>query len=110
MNGAGATPIIAAAVMRARLDIVAQLRDADATSAETAIAFRPQRRMERKALEFLLRKGLVVEPQPGRYFVLADKAAEWHQAMHRRARFGITIAVALVAAAAAAAAWFASRG
>ena len=110
MNGAGAAPIVAAAVMRARLGIVAQPQDAGATRAETAIAFQPQRRMERKALEFLLRKGLVVEPLPGRYFVLADKAAEWHQAMHRRARLGITTAVALVAVAAAAAALFASRG
>ena len=110
MNGASSAPMIAAMVMRARLRIIAQLEEAGATAADRATGFAPQRRLERKALEFLLRRGLVVEPQPGRYFVHSDKAAEWHAAMHRRALFGISAAVALVAAAAAAAALIATRG
>ena len=110
MNGASAAPMIAAIVMRARRRIIAHLEEAGATAEDKAIAFAPQRQLERKALEFLLRKGLVVETRPGRYFVHADKAAEWHEGLHRRARIGIVTAVAAVAAAAAAAAMFASHG
>ena len=110
MNGAGAAPMIGAMVMRARLRIIAQLEEAGAISADRAVAFAPARRLERKALEFLLRRGLVEEPRPGRYFAHSDEAAAWHAAMHRRALFGITAAVAIVSAAAAAAALIATKG
>lgn len=109
MNGANAAPIIGAVVMRARRQIIDQLAEAGATSEATAVPLAPERRLDRKALEFLCRRGLVVEPQPGRYFVRLEAAHEWHRQLHRRAFIVMATVIVLVIALAATAAMFAGR-
>ena len=97
MNGGTA---VVAAVLRARRKVLSRLEEAGATSAETAVALEPDRRLDRKAIDYFRRKGVIFEPQPGEYFMLPDKAAKWRKTVRKRATF----AVAFVAAAAAAAA------
>jgi hypothetical protein len=104
MNGA----IIAAAVIRARRRIIERLTEAGAVSEKSAIEIAPKRRLHRKALEYLCREGIVVEAQPGRYFVHTDRAEEWHDKLHRRAYLIIVAVLAIVAVASLAAALFAT--
>jgi len=43
------------------------------------LAFEPDRRLERKAVDYFRRKGVILEPQPGEYFMLPDKADAWRR-------------------------------
>ena len=63
-----------------------------------AIPLAPDWRLERKAIDYFRRKGVIVEPRPGHYFMRPDKLGEWRAAIRKRAAF----ALAFVAAAAAA--------
>ena len=93
-----ATPVpsfVAAAVMRARRRILSQLEEGGGTSRESALPLEPDRRLERKTIDYFRRRGIILEPQPGRYFVLADKAASWRKSVRTR------VAAALGAVAAA---------
>lgn len=98
MTASPVPSFIAAAVMRARRRILSQLEEGGATSAEGAMALEPSRRLERKAIDYFRRRGIILEPQPGRYFVLADKAAAWRRSVRTR----VVVALGAVAAAAAA--------
>ena len=104
MDGA----IIAAAAMRARRRIIERLTEAGAVTENSTIEVEPKRRLHRKALEYLCREGIVVEAQPGRYFVRTERAEEWHDKLHRRAYLAIVAVLALVAVGSLAAALFAS--
>ena len=84
--------------MRARKRVVARLEQAGATSAETAIVLQPERRMERKAVDYLRRREIIVEAEPGAYFVQTDKAEAWRRSVRTR----MAVAMALIAAAGAA--------
>jgi hypothetical protein len=105
VNGA----IIAAAVVRARRNLIDRLTEAGATSEANAVAMAPKRRLQRKAIEYLCREGIVVETEPGRYFVRTDRAEEWHDRLHRRAYLIIVAVLAIVAVGSLAAALLAGR-
>ena len=97
MNGGTA---VVAAVLRARRKILSRLEEAGATSAETAVALEPDRRLERKAIDYFRGKGVIFEPQPGEYFMLPEKAAEWRRTVRKRAAIAGGVAAAVAAAAA----------
>jgi hypothetical protein len=97
MNGGTA---VVAAVLRARRKVLSRLQEAGATSAETALAFEPDRRLERKAVDYFRRKGVILEPQPGEYFMLPDKADAWRKTVRKRAAIAGGVAAAIAAAAA----------
>jgi hypothetical protein len=88
-----------AAMMRARRRLLSHLEKAGAVSAETATAFEPRRRMDRKALAYMRDRGIVFEPQPGRYFARPEAAEQWRRSVRRR--LGIAFGAALATAAAA---------
>ena len=97
MNGGTA---VVAAVLRARRKVLSRLEEACATSAETAVELEPHRRLERKAIDYFRRKGVIFEPQPGEYFMRPDKAAAWRKTVRKRAAIagGVAAAIAAVAA------------
>ena len=89
--------------------MIERLTEAGALTEASAIELEPKRRLHRKALEYLCREGIVVETEPGRYFVRTDRAEEWHDKLHRRAYLIIVAVLAVVAVASLAAALFAGR-
>jgi hypothetical protein len=97
-----ATPApIAAAVMRARRKVIEHLTGVGATSAGAAVTYIPTRLVQRRALAYLQRRGVVNLAEGGRYWVNEAKAAEWRSATRRK------MAIVLGGAVAAAAAVFA---
>ena len=98
MNASPVPSIIVAAIVRARRRVLAQLEEAGATSVDRAVALEPKRRLERKAIAYFRRRGVILEPQPGRYFMLSEKAAAWRKSVQTR----VLIALGAVTAAAAA--------
>jgi hypothetical protein len=92
---------VAAAVIRSRRRILRRLERAGATHVDAAVALTPERRLERRALDYFRRRDVILEPKPGRYFVVPEKAADWRRTVRLR------IIAAVTAAAAAAAAVFA---
>jgi hypothetical protein len=62
------------------------------------VPLEPKRRLERKAIDYFRRRDVILEPQPGRYFVLSKKAA----ASRKSVRTRVVVALDAVAAAAAA--------
>jgi len=64
-----ATSAAAAAVARARRELQHQFFQADAVRSDRAIAFEPERLVERRIFERWQRAGVIREAGPGRYWL-----------------------------------------
>lgn len=95
---ANPAPAIAVAVMRARRTVIEHLTGVGATSADAAVTYIPTRRLQRKALAYLMRRGVVNLAEGGRYWLDQAKAAEWRRTTRARMAIVLGGAVAAVAA------------
>ena len=74
-------PNIASALSRARNETVRHLTDVGATSPEQAVTYQPQRHLQRRALSYLVGKGVVLLTDEGRHWVDQEAAASWRRSM-----------------------------
>jgi hypothetical protein len=79
---ASAAPIAAASV-RARKRVLRAFRDAGAFSAERAIGFQPERRLEERYFDALVACGGIVGTDKGTFWLDEEKVAE-HTARRRK--------------------------
>ncbi len=86
--------IIGAQIAAAERRLIGHFRESGATSAERAIASPAERHFESKRLAHLVRRGVVIESAPGRYYL--DEAAYVRQASARRRSGLIVLSIALV--------------
>jgi hypothetical protein len=75
----------AIAAARARRRVRHAFEENDAFSAERAIGFEPQRRLERRWLERLIAGGGIVEARPGAYYMDRETYAEIERRWRLRA-------------------------
>jgi hypothetical protein len=74
-------PDIATAAAHARKDAVEHFRSVGATAAESAVTYQPQRHLERRALAYLIGKGVVKLTGDGKHWIDTDAADAWRRAM-----------------------------
>lgn len=70
-------PTIAEIAQKSRSDVVAHFLDADATTPEDALTFQPQRHAERRALAYLIGKGIVQLTPDGQHWIDRAAAEAW---------------------------------
>ena len=88
----------AAAVMVARRRVADHLLDVGATSAERAVTYQPSRRLRRKGLRYLTKRGVITLTDDGRYWIDEGKYREWRSSVRKRIAIGISAALAATAA------------
>jgi hypothetical protein len=91
------TPTIADIAQRSRAGVVAHFIDHEATSVEGALTYQPQRHAERRALSFLIGRGVVQMTSEGRYWVDEAAAAAWRRETTRSTALVVGGTVAAVA-------------
>lgn len=91
------TPTIADIAQRARAGVVAHFTKVDATSADAALTYQPQRHAERRALSYLIGRGVVQMTPEGRYWMDEAAAAKWRREGTTRAALVVGGTVAAVA-------------
>lgn len=74
-------PDIGSTTSEARRATVRTLVDAGATSTDAAVVHDPPRHIERRALSYLVGKGVVVRTPGGRYWVDEEAAGKWQRTM-----------------------------
>lgn len=95
----GATAGAAAGAMaRARRRLVSHFMTQNAISAPNAIAYAPDRGMERRLLERLIEQGVLHQGKAGKYWLDIPAYDAWNKARRRRAGALVGAAVALGAA------------
>jgi hypothetical protein len=94
----GAAAVAAAAVARARRRLIAHFKDKGATGADAAVAYVPERGIERRLLEQLIEKGVLHQTRPGSYWLDETALGLWTKSRRRRAGALVGAAVALGAA------------
>lgn len=98
---AGQSSTIAATMLRARRGVIDHFTGADATSADLAVVYQPQRHAERRALSYLLGQDVVRMTQEGRYWVDEQSASAWRRQSATRSAWIVAGALAAVAGAVA---------
>ncbi len=96
--GGAAAGAAGAAVARARRRLIAHFKDNGATEAAAAIAYAPERGIERRLLEQLAKKGVLHQTSPGVYWMDPTALGLWTRSRRRRAGALVGAAVALGAA------------
>ena len=89
---------IPALIMRARRKVANHLASVGATSAGAAVSYIPTRKVDRNALAYLQRQGVVSLADGGRYWVDEGKAADLRRSTRRRVAVIAGGALAAVAA------------
>lgn len=90
----------AAVVARARRDVISHFMQRNAVNESAAVHWVPDRRIERRMLARLVRRGVLVETGTDAYYLDPPAYDEWRRSL--RKRIGIAVgAVAIVGAAAA---------
>ena len=74
----------AAAVGAAMRKVTSHLMSNNAVSSETAVYFVPERRLQRRVLGRLIRRGVVVETAPDTYYLDVPAYDEWRRGLRRR--------------------------
>ena len=75
----------AAAVGAAIRRVTSHLMSNNAVSPESAVYFAPDRRLQRRVLARLIRRGVIVQTRPDTYYVDIPAYDEWRRNMRRRA-------------------------
>lgn len=88
--------VIAAAAARARRRVVSHFLSQDAVSAENAVGYEPDRRMERRHFERLREAGVILPTTAGRYYVDVPKLDADRDTRRKRGAM-IAAAVAVIA-------------
>ena len=74
----------AAAVGAAMRKVTSHLMSNDAVSPESAVYFVPDRRLQRRVLGRLIRRGVIVETAPDNYYLDVPAYDEWRRGLRRR--------------------------
>ena len=74
-------PDIASAAARARRETVEHFLGVGATSPDKAVTYQPQQHLERRALSYLMGKGVVLLTEEGRHWLDPEAAERWRRAM-----------------------------
>ena len=90
----------AAAVGAAIRRVVSHLMSANAVSPDSAIYFVPDRRLQGRVLQRLIRRGVIVETKPDTYYLDIPVYDRWRRTMRGRAALAIGGVVLLSALAA----------
>ena len=90
----------AAAVGAAMRRVISRLMSANAVSPDSAIYFVPDRRLQARVLQRLIRRGVIVETKPDTYYVNVPAYERWRRTMRGRAALMIGGVVMLSALAA----------
>jgi CTP-dependent riboflavin kinase len=90
----------AAVVAKARREVISHLMQNNAVSASSAVRWIPDRRLQRRVLERLVRRGVIVETADDTYYLDVPEYDRWR----RSVRLWVTGAVGTVLAIGAAAA------
>lgn len=72
-------PTIAEIAQRTRSDVAAHFLDGGATAPGAALTYQPQRHAERRALAYLMGKGVVRLTQEGRHWIDPQAFATWRR-------------------------------
>jgi hypothetical protein len=90
----------AAAVGAAMRKVTSHLMSNNAVSPESAVYFVPDRRLQRRVLGRLIRRGVVVETAPDTYYLDVPAYDEWRRGLRRRIAliFGGALLTGLAAA------------
>lgn len=74
----------AAAVGVAMRRVTSHLMSNNAVSAESAVYFIPDRRLQRRVLARLIRRGVIVETAPDTYYLDVPAYDRWRRGLRRR--------------------------
>lgn len=74
----------AAAVGVAMRRVTSHLMSNNAVSAESAVYFIPDRRLQRRVLARLIRRGVIVETAPDTYYLDVPSYDRWRRGLRRR--------------------------
>ena len=90
----------AAAVAVAMRKVTSHLMSNNAVSADSAVHFVPDRRLQRRVLARLVNRGVIVESRPDTYYLDVPAYDEWRRSRRRRVAFamGGVAAIAAIAA------------
>ena len=90
----------AAAVAVAMRKVTSHLMSNNAVSIDSAVYFVPDRRLRRRVLARLVRRGVIVETKPDTYYLDLPAYDEWRRTRRRRVAFAVggVAAVAAIAA------------
>lgn len=94
----GATAAVAAASARARRRVVSHFMSRNAVSAEHAVGFTPERRLERRFFERLRDEGVIVPARNGTFYIDAPKLDAFQARRRTRVKYAIATALAAVVA------------
>ena len=99
--GAAVAPGIAAAVTRTRRRILGHFEGAGATSPENSTSYEPSRKLERRAFDRFIARGVLVEAEQGSYWLDRVALADFRRRIGGRvlAAAGLALAVAGLATA-----------
>ncbi|GAA0330148.1 hypothetical protein GCM10009087_45420 [Sphingomonas oligophenolica] len=94
----GATAGVAAAMARARRRVISHFLSRNAVSADKAVSFTPEHRMEEKLFERLRENGVVVAAANGTWYIDAPKLDAYQRSRRKRMRIMLAgLATALAA-------------
>lgn len=96
-----ASAIIAGAMAKARRQVIAHFQSRGAVSADTAVAFEPDRHMQRRELDRLIAAGALRTTDDGRFFIDAAALDRHQRARRQRETVAVIVVVGMVAVAAA---------
>jgi len=91
----------AAAVGAAMRRVISHLMEANAVRPESAIYFVPDRRLQRRIIARLIRRGVIVETRPDTYYIDIPAYDRWRRSMRGRAALALGSVILLGALAAA---------
>jgi hypothetical protein len=81
--------------------VLSHLMSANAVSRESAIYFVPERRLQRRLLARLVRRGVIVETNPDTYYIDVPAYDRWRHTLRGRAALAIGGVILIGALAAA---------
>jgi len=90
----------AAVVARARRDVISHFMQRNAVNESAAVHWVPDRRIERRVLARLVRRGVIVETSADNYYLDPPAYDDWRRGL--RKRVGVALGVVAVIGAAAA--------
>ena len=93
---ATAAAVVAAAMRR----VTEHLMSSNAVSADTAVYYVPDRRIRRRVLDRLVRRGVIVETEPDTYYLDVPAFDQWRRTRRKRVAFAMTGVAAIAAIAA----------
>ena len=93
-----ATSAVAAAVARARRNIQHHFFSHDAVRPDRAVPFQPDRHIERRQFDRMMRRGIIHEAKPGLYWLDVVAYDVDLTARYQRVRIALFVALGLLAA------------